>query len=85
MRWRTDETKWIISHDAQQRGNSVSRAESLRQTLENPLTRRETQMLIALGEGKTTRETRSQLGVTEATVNTYLERLKKKLELTNIK
>jgi FixJ family two-component response regulator len=50
------------------------------QTLrEPPLSRRELQVLIALGDGKTTVEIRSVLSVLEKTVATYVHRLKKKL------
>jgi len=63
---------------------SEPHAEFLRKKLAYPLSPRELQVLIALGEGKTTREIRSQLNVSGKTVNAYFERLKKKLELGNM-
>ena len=49
-----------------------------------PLSPRELQVLIALGEGKTTPEICSELEINRKTVGVYLQRLKQKLELTNI-
>src|SRR5882724_9905990 len=59
-------------------------SEVLRRILKKPLSRRESQVLIALGEGKTSPEIRSSLRIARRTLDSYLARLKHKLELANI-
>lgn len=52
--------------------------------MRQPLSPRELQVLIALGEGKTTPEIALRLKISGKTVAVYMKRLKEKLELANI-
>jgi DNA-binding CsgD family transcriptional regulator len=72
-----------ITGKPQERFDPGSAGEILQRTLAKPLSHRELQVLIALGEGKTTAEIRSGLKISGKTVATYMRRLKKKLELGN--
>jgi DNA-binding CsgD family transcriptional regulator len=63
---------------------SRQRSEVLQRGMREPLSRRELQVLIALGEGKTTPEIALRLKISGKTVAAYMQRLKEKLELANI-
>jgi DNA-binding NarL/FixJ family response regulator len=52
----------------------------LQRKLAQPLGSRELQVLTALVEGKTAREIQAHLKIGAKTVNTYVERLKRKLD-----
>ena len=49
------------------------------------LSRRETDVLRVIGDGKTTAEVAKKLGLSMKTVQVYCERLKQKLEAANIR
>jgi DNA-binding CsgD family transcriptional regulator len=58
--------------------------EVLRKKLKQPISPRELQVLTALGKGETTREIRLKLNISGKTVGVYIERLKKKLEVSTL-
>ena len=58
--------------------------EALRKKLARPLGRRELQVLTALGKGETSPQIRSKLNISDKTVSVYIQRLKKKLEVSTL-
>jgi DNA-binding CsgD family transcriptional regulator len=62
---------------------SEPHTEFLRKKLAYPHSPRELQVLIALGNGQKTLEICAALNITAKTVNAYLQRLEKKLEVAN--
>ena len=50
---------------------------------ENPLTERESEVLVLMSEGKSTKEIASQLFITTGTVRNYISSMLEKLEVSN--
>lgn len=62
---------------------SDSRVNFLQRKLAHPVSPRELEVLIAIGNGKTSRQISAELNISGKTLNTYIQRLKQKLEVDN--